>query len=196
MHGQVAAFVHQYGYIGVFLIMFLEVAGIPSIAETALLACGIELALGVFSYVPLLTVAVAGNVLGGLVAYLIGQRLGRPILVRYGRYIGLNDVRIREAEQLFAKWGLLVIIIGKWVAGAQVLVPYLAGINRMRISLFCIYNVVGTFIWVWLFLLFGRYLGKLWKHYGWVIHHPYFGFSCACVLILIVFYAGMRRRLV
>ncbi|WDL96805.1 DedA family protein [Alicyclobacillus sp. ALC3] len=90
MHIDVDLLLRQYGYFGLFIVMFLEIAGIPSVAESALIASGIQLHRGTFSVFPLLCSVIGGNVVGATVAYLIGRFFGRPFIDRYGPKFGIT----------------------------------------------------------------------------------------------------------
>jgi len=163
MHINVLVLLHQYGYVGIFFILLTEMIGVPFPAETTLTISGVEWSQGNFSFVPLFLVAAIGNIVGSTIAY--GTYLGRPVLLRYGRFVGISEERLKKAEAKFERRRHLVLLIGKFVAGVRVLVPYLAGINRMNFVLFSVYNTVSAFLWAMFFILEGRYLGLLWNRY-------------------------------
>src|SRR5690242_16574459 len=98
MHIHIHQLIHQYGYAGVFFVLMIEMIGIPFPAETTLTLSGIAWTNGEFALVPLLLVATTGNFIGTTIAYSIGRFLGRPIIVRFGRRIGITDQRLDFAE--------------------------------------------------------------------------------------------------
>lgn len=73
MHFSLETWIHQFGYVGVFVILFFEMVGIPFPAETTLTLSGIEWMRGGFSLIPLLLAAGLGNIAGSTVAYAIGR---------------------------------------------------------------------------------------------------------------------------
>lgn len=193
MHFNVQHLIAHYGYIGVFAILLLEMIGIPFPAETTLTISGFEWTKGLFAFVPLLLSAVVGNVLGSTIAYGIGHFLGRPVLVRFGRYVGITEKRLDKADQTFAKYRTTVVLFSKFIAGIRVLIPYLAGINRMPFILFTIYNVISALVWVALFITVGRYLEVAWSRYH-ALMHQYLLPGVIFILLIIGILAAIRLR--
>ncbi|MFX4303271.1 DedA family protein [Alicyclobacillus tolerans] len=186
----------HFGYMGVFLILFLEMVGIPFPAETTLVVSGVEWIHGQFSFFPLLLAAFLGNVVGSTVAYSLGRTLGRPLLVRYGKYVGINEKRLNKAENQFAKWRIWIVLIGKFIAGVRVLVPYLAGIDAMPIWKFSLVNALSALIWVAFFLLSGRYIGVAWNHYHVFLMHRGLPYLLLLMIILLLgaYFLHFRKR--
>ncbi|KPV41847.1 DedA family protein [Alicyclobacillus ferrooxydans] len=162
--------ISHYGYVGVFSILLMENIGIPFPAETTLTISGFEWMRGVFALIPLLLSAALGNIVGSTIGYGIGYFLGRPVIVRFGRYVGITSERLDAADKKFAKYRGTVVLFGKFIAGIRVLIPYLAGINRMPFVLFSIYNAVSALVWAGFFIVVGRYVEVAWAHYHKVMH--------------------------
>lgn len=194
MHFDIQLFISHYGYFGIFAVLLLEVVGIPFPAETTLTLSGIEWTNGVFSLVPLLLVAALGNIIGSSIAFVIGRYLGRPVIVRYGKYVGITDERLNKANDTFAKYRTSVVIFSKFIAGIRVLVPYLAGMNRMSFPLFTLYNAISALAWSATFIVLGKYIGIVWTRYHHVLQ-PYL-WPAAGVVVggVIVLFVWKRLR--
>lgn len=194
MHFDVQNWVSHYGYFGVFFILLMEVLGIPFPAETTLTISGFEWTKGVFSLVPIVASAASGNILGSTIAYGIGYFLGRPVVLRVGRYVGINEQRMKGAEEKFEKYESTIVLFGKFIAGVRVLIPYLAGINRMSFWVFSIYNAISALVWATTFIVLGRYIGVLWDKYHAVLHQYMLPF----IVLVVIAAAGLivlkRRR--
>lgn len=184
MHLDVQQWISHFGYVGVFFILFMEVLGIPFPAETTLTISGFEWTKGVFSLVPIVLVAASGNILGSTIAYGIGYYLGRPVVLRFGRYVGINEKRMNAAQDKFAKYESTIVLFGKFIAGVRVLIPYLAGINRMSFVIFSIYNTISALVWATVFIVLGRYIGVLWNHYHVLIQKDLYWFLIAGVILI------------
>ncbi|MCL6594139.1 MAG: DedA family protein [Alicyclobacillus sp.] len=196
MHINIHALLHHYGYAGVFVVLMLEMIGIPFPAETTLTLAGIAWTQGVFSLIPLLLAAAGGHTVGAGIAYLIGRFLGRPVVTRYGRYVGITAARLTRAETTFAKYQASVLLFSKFIAGIRVLVPYIAGINRMRPLWFLVYTVVGAAVWAAVFIVLGKYIGRAWLHYHALLSHYVWQLGVGLV-VLAAIYVGWkvwRRR--
>ncbi|WP_281168946.1 DedA family protein [Effusibacillus pohliae] len=144
--------------------------GIPLPGETALTLAGIAWMSGTFSFVPLFLTAVSGNFLGASIAYFIGRFLGRPAILRYGRYAGMTEERMKKAEDKFLRYRLPLLLFSRFIAGVRVLVPYLAGMNGIPFWMFSFYNFVGAAVWCSAFVILGRYADIAWHRYHQVMH--------------------------
>lgn len=156
---------------GVFFILFIEMVGIPFPAETTLILSGIMWTHGVFKLFPLFIAANIGNILGSVSAYSIGCFLGRPIVERFGKYVGLTGERFDRGNALFSKYQVLVVLFGKFVAGIRVLIPYLAGINKMPFLSFLIYNAISSLLWTTTFIVIGKSISVAWSKYYTILDH-------------------------
>lgn len=170
VHIHIQPLLHHYGYFGVFFILLVEMVGIPFPAETTLTISGFEWTSGVFKLLPLLLVAAIGNIVGSTIAYSLGRLLGRPLIVRFGRYLGITNERLDRANHTFHKYQGWVVIVGKFIAGIRVLIPYLAGINKMNFVVFSIFNAISAFLWAAAFIVLGRYIGVEWTRYHQALH--------------------------
>lgn len=190
MHIHAQQLIQHYGYGGIFIILLLEMIGIPFPGETILTLSGIEWTAGSFSLLPLLGAAVSGNVIGSSIAYGIGRFLGRPVIVRYGRIVGITNERLDKAEAKFNQYRIPVILFSKFIAGIRVLAPYLAGINNMSFVAFSVYNLISATLWSVGFIVLGRSLDMAWHRYHQVIH-PFL----LPTLIVAIFLVGIYYRL-
>src|ERR1044071_1694671 len=91
----------HYGSWVVFFGVMLENAGIPVPGESILLAAGFFASQGHFHLWEVMAIAASGAVLGDNAGYLIGRKLGRSTLERYGRYAGLTHHRIAHMDRYF-----------------------------------------------------------------------------------------------
>lgn len=187
LHLDIHSLLQHYGYVGVFVILGLEVVGIPFPAETTLTLTGIAWTAGTLSIVPLVIMAALGNIVGSTIAYGIGKYLGRAVILRYGRYVGITDRRLSRVEEQFRKYQWGILVVGKFIAGIRVLIPYLAGLNAMPFIRFTIVNSISAVVWVVTFVLLGNYIGKLWDNV-----HPfimqYLGLTIIIAAVLLGLY--------
>lgn len=194
MHIQ--AIIHHFGYFGVFFIIFIEAIGFPFPAETTLTLSGIEWSKGVFHLTPLWVAGCLGNIVGSAIAYFIGKYLGRPIILFFGKYIGITAPRLDAANERFQRYELVIVFVGKFIAGVRILIPYLAGINRMRPIIFFPLNIIAAVIWAGTFIIAGRYIGMLVEHI-WPFLKAHLVISillCLLVIALFVCFQVWERR--
>ena len=140
--------IHQYGAWIVFALVFLESIGLPLPGEAILVSAAIfagttqELGIAL-----VLLSAVLGAILGSTIGFWIGDRYGYPLLLRYGSYIGLTETRIKIAQYLFRRQGMVVVLIARFVAVLRSVVGFIAGANRMPFANFMIANSAGAVAW-------------------------------------------------
>jgi membrane protein DedA with SNARE-associated domain len=187
----IQSLIHSYGYMGVGFILFIEMVGIPFPAETTLILSGVMWTHGVLKFFPLFAAVNIGNILGSTCAYGLGLFLGRPVIVRLGKYVGLTNERLDKGNRIFAKYQILVVLFGKFIAGIRVIIPYLAGINKMPFLKFSLYNALSSFLWTTAFIVIGKYIEELWSHYYTVLK-PYMTPVIITAALLIVIFFGIK----
>ena len=149
-----------YGYWAVFVFIAIESMGIPFPGETMLLVAAIYA--GTTHRLSILLVIVAaasGAILGDNLGFIIGRVGGYRLLRRYGRYIRLDERKLKLGQYLFMKHGGKVVFFGRFVAVLRAWAAFLAGTNRMRWPGFLFFNALGGIVWATLFGLGGYYLG-------------------------------------
>src|SRR5213592_4404217 len=149
-----------YGYLAVFIFVAIESAGIPFPGETMLLIAAIYAGRTHHLSLPLVIVAAAsGAILGDNIGFWIGREGGYRLLRRYGRYIRLDERKLKLGQYLFIKHGGKVVFFGRFVAVLRAWAAFLAGTNRMPWPRFLIFNAAGGIVWATLFGLGGYFLG-------------------------------------
>jgi len=153
--------VHQHGVWLVFALVFLESIGLPLPGEAILISAAIFAGTTQdISIALVLLSAVLGAIFGSVIGFWTGDRFGYPLLLRYGSYIGLTETRIKIAQYLFRREGMLVVLIARFVAVLRSLVGFIAGANRMPFAKFMIANSAGAMVWALFYGLGAYYLGK------------------------------------
>jgi membrane protein DedA with SNARE-associated domain len=153
--------IHHYGAWVVFVLVFLESIGLPLPGEAILVSAAIFAGTTHNLSIALVLVsAVVGAILGSIIGFWIGDRYGYPLLLRYGSYIGLTETRIKIAQYLFRRQGVVVVLIARFVAVLRSVVGFIAGANRMPFVRFMIANSAGAVAWALFYGLGAYFLGK------------------------------------
>src|SRR6266849_2607414 len=95
----------RFGYVALFVGVFLENMGIPVPGETVLLAAGFMAKQQVLRLSVIIPCAIVAAILGDNLGYLIGWRGGRSFADRYGRYVGLTPRHLDAVDAFFHKHG-------------------------------------------------------------------------------------------
>jgi len=67
---------------------------------------------GLDAYLAVVVAGLVGNTFGAAVGWLIGERGGHPLLVRYGRYVHITPQRIERAERWFNRFESVAVPLG------------------------------------------------------------------------------------
>lgn len=199
------------GYVGVALAVALEtiVAPIPSevilpmagwkVSQSAADPSVVEPLTGLPWNIPMaVAFATVGSLVGALVGYAIGAWGGRPILDRWGRYVGIGAEDLDRADRWFAKYGSWAVFIGRMVPLVRTFVSYPAGISHMHLGRFILYSTLGSLPWNLALIYAGFLLGENYeeieaalKPYEYVIY----GVVLVVVAVLLGrWIIGKRRR--
>jgi membrane protein DedA with SNARE-associated domain len=144
----VTELVHRYGYVAVFTVVGLESLGIPVPGETMLISAALYAGLTHrLSIVLVVVAASAGAIIGDNIGYLIGHWGGYRLLVRFGRYVRLDQPKVKVARLLFHRYGPFVVFVGRFISILRAYAAFLAGANRMEWRLFLIFNAAGGVVW-------------------------------------------------
>jgi membrane protein DedA with SNARE-associated domain len=148
--------VDHYGLAFLFLIVFLESAGVWVPGETALVAAGVLAARGHFWIPEVIALAALGAILGDNVGYWIGRIYGRKLFLRFRR---LEPV-LPRAERFFRRHGGKAVFFARFIAGLRVTGAWMAGISHMRWWRFLFWNALGGIAWATGVGLVAYYLGR------------------------------------
>ena len=182
-----------YGYWIVFFGVMLENAGLPVPGETILLAAGFCASLGHFSLPMVMLIAATGAVLGDNCGYWLGHRVGRGVVLKYGRYVMLTEARFHGMELFFARHGDKTVLVARFITGFRVFTALFAGVSGMRWRTFFMFNVIGAISWAIVMALLGYFFGKSWHLLEQYIKGA--GFVLAGVaLVAFVAYQLLKRR--
>lgn len=157
------------GYGGVLLLMAIESACIPLPSEIILPFSGFLVASGRFELLPLTVVGALGCNVGSMAAYAVGYYGGRPLALRYGRWIGLAPADLARTEQFFRRRGDAAVFISRMLPVVRTYIALPAGIGRMRLVRFHVYTFAGSLPWCFALAYVGYRLGANWAALG-----PYF----------------------
>ena len=197
---QVSAFIISVishgGYLGIILLMGIESACIPLPSEVIMPFSGYLAYTGRFD---LWWVGVAGafgcNV-GSVVAYYVGAYGGRPLLVKYGRYILLSQKDLDWADRWFNRYGEATVFFARLLPVIRTFIALPAGIARMNFWRFNLYTFAGSLPWCLALAYAGMKMGEHWADLR--VYFEKLDFVIGAVLLLAIYYyvrSHLRNRL-
>ncbi|GAC1321034.1 MAG: DedA family protein [Chloroflexota bacterium] len=172
------------GYLGIVLAMAIESCCIPLPSELIMPLAGF-LAFQQRANLNLPGVAVAGAVgcvVGSAVAYWIGAVGGRPLLLRYGRYVLISHHDADRADQFFAQYGDATIFFTRLMPIVRTFISLPAGIARMNFQKFLVYTFLGSLPWCFALAYAGYKLHEHWHDVGGLLHK----FDAVIIVVILI----------
>ncbi|MGH8305719.1 MAG: DedA family protein [Steroidobacteraceae bacterium] len=148
------------GYVAVALFIMIESLGVPFPGETILVTASVlagtthQLSIG-----GIIVAAICGAVVGDNIGFAIGWFGGYPLLRRFGRYIRLDEAKLKVGRYLFLRRGVQVVFFGRFVSVLRTYAAFLAGTNRMHWAKFVVANAAGGIVWAVFWALVAYFLG-------------------------------------
>ena len=152
--------VGEWGYAGIFLMMFLESSFFPFPSEVAMIPAGYLAHQGQMSLVLAWCAGTAGSLAGAVFNYYLCYFFGRELVLKYGKYVGITKVKMRKFEAFFKRHGEISTFNCRLIPGIRQYISLPAGLAKMNLFKFSLYTTLGAGIWVAILLAVGYYLGK------------------------------------
>ena len=166
------------GLAGIVLAMAIESCCIPLPSEIVMPLAGIMIFNGTIlkgtnPWVALILVAVAGAVgclIGSIAAYGIGYSGGRPLMLKYGRYVLISQHDADKADSFFKRWGSATTFFSRLLPVVRTYISLPAGIAKMPFVKFCVFTLLGSLPWCFILAFAGYKIGSLSNSLGSVFH--------------------------
>jgi len=154
------------GYVGLYLVMFLENVFPPIPSEVVLPLAGSLTLTGRFSIFWITIIGMLGSLTGAFLFYGLGKWLGEPrvriLMEKFGRYALLSTNDLDRSLEWFDKYDDWVIFFSRMVPIVRSLISIPAGIAAMDLTKFSFFTILGTALWSLLLAFGGRLLGEQW----------------------------------
>lgn len=152
------------GYVGVFLLMFLETVFPPIPSEVIMPVAGLRAAQGPLALPGVIAAGSAGAMVGNFFWYLLARVIGmerfHPFIDRHGRWLTMDWGDVQKAERLFGRFGGAVVGVGRVLPTVRSVVSIPAGLLRMRLKGFLLWSTLGTVAWSSGLAIAGFLLGR------------------------------------
>lgn len=178
------------GLFGVFFGMVLESCYIPVPSEIILPYAGYLAYTGRASLISAMIAGLAGGLVGAIVGYALARWGGRPLIERYGRYIGVRRHEIERADAWFRRHGDGAVFFGRLLPGIRTYISLPAGIADMPAGRFVGFTFLGALPWTVLFTYLGYRLGPSYHQLGRASHY----FAAVVAVLLVVWIVILWRR--
>jgi len=138
----------QGGYWLVAALMAMESSIIPLPSELVIPpAAYLAHTNGKLSLTGIVVAGTIGSWFGASVMYWGSRLLGRPLLVRFGRYALITPEKIEAAERWSKHYGVMGVFISRLLPVIRHLIGIPAGIVRLHYGWYSLATIIGSAIW-------------------------------------------------
>jgi membrane-associated protein len=162
----VGQLIDNYGlwtYLFLWLIIFCETGLVvtPFLpGDSLLFVAGTFAAIGSFKIIILFLILWSAAVIGDSVNYWIGYKLGNKVFSLKNSRL-FNQKNYDKTYQFYEKYGSVTIVLARFVPIFRTFAPFVAGVAKMKYLIFALYNILGGFLWVSLFVFGGYFFGNI-----------------------------------
>ncbi|MFA6560312.1 MAG: DedA family protein [Verrucomicrobiia bacterium] len=184
------------GYPLVALLMAVESSIAPLPSEVVIPpAAHIAYTTGKFSMIGLVIAGAIGSWIGATAMYWASRWLGRPLVLRYGKYIFISPEKVHGAERWAAHYGSMGIFVSRLLPVVRHLIGIPAGIVEMNYTKFSIYTLLGSAIWSAVLCYIGVVAGQDEKLMAGEFHRIAMWLAGAAVVLGGIYYFFVHRHM-
>ena len=161
-----AAIAPTWGLVLVFVFMAVESSFIPFPSEVVMIPAGFLAARGELGLAPAaalvaaILVGILGSLLGAFVNYYLALWVGKPFLLKYGKWFFVKPEPLNRACEVFNRYGAATTFVCRLIPVIRQLISIPAGISRMPLGSFALFTGLGAGIWSAILALVGFWLGR------------------------------------
>jgi membrane protein DedA with SNARE-associated domain len=143
------------GYTGIVVLMAMESSVLPVPSEIVIPPAAFLAAQGKLNPFGVVLAGTLGSYLGSAVSYWASRFIGRPLIVKYGRFVLLTPKKLERAEHWLARYEAGGVFFARLLPVVRHLISIPAGIVRMNFWLFSLMTIAGSALWCWILAYLG-----------------------------------------
>jgi len=148
------------GYPGIFLLMAMESSIIPVPSELVMPPAGYLAYQGEMNVAVVILCGTLGSLAGAYANYFASRYLGRPLIIKYGKYVFITPHKFERVERFFLRHGEISTFIGRLLPVVRHLISIPAGLAGMNHLRFSFYTLLGAGIWCGILTGVGYVIGE------------------------------------
>jgi len=155
------SFIQHFPYLGLFVMLVLGTLGLPFPEDAILILCGFMIAQQVVQPIPAIIILSFGMVCTDFFLYHVGRKYGRMVVAHKRFRKIISPRRIKKLSQLFEKWGVIVIFLGRHLVGLRAQIFLVAGILKMRRPKFILADALSSLVTIAIMVSAGYWGGNV-----------------------------------
>lgn len=197
----IIAFMEQFGYLGILLLIMIENVFPPIPSEIILCFGGFMTTKSSLTILGIVIASTIGSILGAIILYFIGKILNKERIIRIisgkiGKILKLKKKDIEKADKWFDNKGAKTVFFCRFIPILRSLISIPAGMSEMPFAKFLILTTTGTAIWNTVLTILGNIMGENWTIIAEVINNYSHIVLIALIIsvILFTFYFYKKRK--
>ncbi len=186
----VQGLVRDLGYSGLLLLIVLESTMVPIPSLLVMPFAGFMASRGDFSLPVILAVNSAGALIGSGLSYWLGAAGGKPLLLKYGKFVFVRPSDLEKTEAFFANRGRYTVLVARFLPVVRHIISIPAGIARMPLLPFFTQTFIGATLWGGGLMILGYQLGARWEAIA--TQAKKFDMAIAALIVLALLALGLR----
>ncbi len=182
------------GYLGIFILMTIESSAFPFPSEVVMTPAGYLVQKGDMNMALVILCGTAGSLAGAYINYFTARYFGRPVLLKYGKYLFLTEEKFAKAEEFFLKHGEISTFIGRLLPGVRQLISFPAGLAKMNHLKFTFYTLAGAGMWVTVLVWIGYLVGSNEALIVQYARHAVIGAVSVSVVVLVFYIRAYKNK--
>ena len=187
----VISIMNQFGYFGIFFLIFIENIFPPIPSEVVLLFGGFMTTYSNLNLIGMVIFSTLGSTVGAIVLYFIGKilnkdRLKRIVAGKIGKVLRLKASDIDKADHWFDTKGNKTVFFCRFIPVVRSLISIPAGMSEMAMGKFLLYTITGSLIWNTVLLFVGSKVGENWNRIEAIMSQ----YSHIILILLIIGFLG------
>lgn len=152
--------VKEWGYWGVVILMAMESSIFPVPSEVVIPPAAIMASQGTMSFWGVILAGTFGSWLGSAITYWVSRIVGRPIVMKYGKYFFMPPQKVERAEVFLQRYEKGGIFFARLLPVVRHLISIPAGMVKMGFGVFSVITTIGSFVWCSILTWYGYKIGK------------------------------------
>ncbi len=196
----IISLISSFSYLGIFVAAFVETIFPPIPSEIIFPLAGFVSFKSNYSYFQIFLMAFSGalgSTIGAVLIYFLSYRFGRVAILKIGKYLLVNESKVKKSEDWFEHYGVYAVFLGRLAPGIREIISIPAGIAKMNFTNFFIFTFAGSLVWSTLLVFLGYAFGNSWVSLSNVLSDffpIFFAILILCIGIAVIIYLIKRKR--
>ena len=147
--------VQHWGYFGIVILMAMESSIFPVPSEVVIPPAAFLAAQGHLNFSGVIIAGTVGSYLGSAITYWVSRLLGRPLILRYGRFVLLTPEKLERAEVWLERYEGGGVFFARLLPVIRHLISIPAGLIKMGFGIFSLVTITGSAIWCYVLAYLG-----------------------------------------